>query len=35
MFSILCKDDLIVVWWPDLVASMFNNKIFLCWTENK
>jgi len=24
-----------LAWWPKHVASKFNNKILLCWAENK
>jgi hypothetical protein len=33
-FYILCNDDLMTVWWPELVASKLNNKIFLYLTVN-
>ena len=35
LFSVLCKDGLMMVWWPERVASKLNNEIFLCLTENK
>jgi len=35
LFKILCKDGLMMVWWPKRSANKLNNKAALCLTENK